>query len=85
MDQSKAANTEAIGKCRQKEREVKEISANLAKANKLIEKYTKDSKACQAAQSQAQTALKKLQEAGFLLKIFFFGKSSCQSSFGLIC
>ena len=53
-----------------------EISANLAKANKLIEKYTKETKDSQAAQSQAQTALKKLQEAGFPLKIAAFGKST---------
>ena len=53
----------------QKDRELKQILQQVTNKNKLMEKTTKNLQAAQTAQNQAQTALKKLQEAGFLREI----------------
>ena len=53
----------------QKDKDLKQTLQQVTSKNKLMEKTTKSLQAAQTAQNQAQTALKKLQEAGFLREI----------------
>ena len=73
----KEANIDVTRRLRQKERELKEITSNVSRNKKLMEKSSRETAAAQTAQSQAQTTLKKLQEEGFL-KVFCFEKGASQ-------